>query len=310
VIFGISWKREEIIGLYNGKEIVTSYSPFQTNPYFGVEIHVLVIFVVAIALIFQVGFISNHLIGFDVNVESYVFKSTRVNGNWSPSRLGANSDIARFESVLSITVLPVIYSVILNIDSETLFKIVYPLFLSLIALVLYRVYEIQTKKSVAILAVLFLMFSTTFIGMEQLGLARQIVAELFLALSLFLLVNEGMPVKTRQVLFLVFGAALVVSHYAVAYSYVFLIVVYFIASRKWRFRNLVNTETVLLLLVITFLWYLYVSDAPFLKAITDLNRISRNFFPDLGNPVSRSSQVATLTTAPTSIASLINRAMY
>jgi hypothetical protein len=42
VIFGISWKREEIIGLYNGKEIVTSYSPFQTNPYFGVEIHVLI----------------------------------------------------------------------------------------------------------------------------------------------------------------------------------------------------------------------------------------------------------------------------
>jgi uncharacterized membrane protein len=272
--------------------------------------HILIVFMVAIALIFQTSFISNHLMGFDVNVESYVFKSVLVDNHWSPSRLGVDSDIARFKSVLSVTILPAIYSLTLNIDSETLFKIVYPLFLSLTALVLYRVYEIQTKKSVAILAVLFLMFSTTFIGMEQLGLARQIVAELFLALSLFLLVNEAMPLRTRQVLFLVFGAPLVVSHYAVAYFYVFLIVVYFIASRKWRFRNLVNTETVLLLLAITFLWYLYVSDAPFLKAITDLNGIYNNFYPDLNNPVSRSAQVATLTTAPTSIASLFNRVVF
>lgn len=272
--------------------------------------HPLVVLVVAIALTFQLRAISNHIMGFDVHYESYVFKSTVANGHWSPLRLGTESVQARFLSVLSVTILPAIYSVVLNIDSETLFVLVFPLFLSLIPLVLYRAYEIQTKKSVAFLAVLFLMFSTTFIGMEQLGLARQVVAELFLALSIFLLVNETIPRTTRQVLFLVFGAAMVVSHYAVAYFYVFLIVVYFIALKKWRSKSLVNTETVVLLLVFTFLWYLYASDAPLLKAVTDLNRVYSNFVPDLISPAARSSQVATLSSTPTSIASLFNRAVF
>jgi hypothetical protein len=46
VLFGISWKREQISGIDNGKEIVKSYSPFQINPYFGFEIHVLILSII------------------------------------------------------------------------------------------------------------------------------------------------------------------------------------------------------------------------------------------------------------------------
>jgi hypothetical protein len=43
VIVGMSWKREEVRGVdATGKEFVKSYSAYQINPYFGMEIHCLI----------------------------------------------------------------------------------------------------------------------------------------------------------------------------------------------------------------------------------------------------------------------------
>jgi hypothetical protein len=42
-IIGMSWKREEVRGVdATGKEFVKSYSAFQINPYFGMEVHCLI----------------------------------------------------------------------------------------------------------------------------------------------------------------------------------------------------------------------------------------------------------------------------
>lgn len=43
VLVGISWKREAVRGVDGaGKEFVKSYSAYQINPYFGMEVHILI----------------------------------------------------------------------------------------------------------------------------------------------------------------------------------------------------------------------------------------------------------------------------
>jgi len=41
-IAGISWKKEIVYGVDNGRRFVKSYSGYQTYPYFGIEVHCLV----------------------------------------------------------------------------------------------------------------------------------------------------------------------------------------------------------------------------------------------------------------------------
>lgn len=41
-IAGISWKKEIVYGLDNGRKFVKSYSGWEINPYFGIEVHCLI----------------------------------------------------------------------------------------------------------------------------------------------------------------------------------------------------------------------------------------------------------------------------
>ncbi|MGD8506729.1 MAG: DUF2206 domain-containing protein, partial [Candidatus Bathyarchaeota archaeon] len=249
----------------------------------------------------------------DIHLENYVFRATESRGYWSPPNLGVVGALshARFESVLSITILPTVYSLLLDVEGEIIFKIIYPLIFSLVPLVLYRIYEVQMRRSVALFSVFFFMSSPyAFFGAEPLSLGRQMVGEFFLVLSIFLLVDKSMSEQKQRVLFLVFGAALVVSHYALSYFYVFLVVLTFLLLRKWRSRKLLSAVSVLLLLTMTFLWYLYISDAPLIKLTEDFRRIYYNFIEDLLNPAARAPQLSTLSSPPPSIVSLIHRIVF
>jgi len=275
------------------------------------QIFVVLIFSVSIALLLQTSLISRYLMGWDIHLEDYVFKTVMANGLWSPLRLGIDSDVARFESVLSITILPTIYSLFSGLSQEVLFKIVYPLIFSLIPLVLFQTYKAQMDKKLAVLSVFFFMSQPFgFFGAEPLSLARQIIAELFLVLSVYLLVDKRIQTTKKWLLFLIFGGALIMSHYALSYFYVFFLALALIVLRRWKSRELLNLTTFLIIFVMTFAWYTYVSDAPFLKVENDVRRIYNNFGADLLNPQARSSAVSTLAAAPPSIVSVIHRVLF
>jgi len=270
--------------------------------------HVLMVLMISMALVLHTVLISNYIMGEDIHVEVYVFKQTLNNGIWTSPGVGVDTDIARFASVLSITILPTVYSIFLNSDIETIFKIIFPLLFSLVPLVLYRTYELQTGKTIALLSTLFFMSSSlAFFGMEPLVLARQEIAEVLFVLSIYLLVEKGIPIQKRRLLLIVIGAGLIVSHYALAYVYILLIILSFILSRRWRSRDVLNASLILLLFAMTFAWYVYVSNAPLLKISDDIARIERNFTRDLYNPAARSSQVATLASSPQTIVGVFNR---
>ena len=274
--------------------------------------HIQTIFIVCIALIFQTSLITKRLAGYDIHLETFVFKSTENRGYWVPPKVQIQSDTARFESVLSITVLPAIFSVFLNINAEIIFKLVYPLIYSIVPLILYRAYiAAGVEKHSAFLSILFFISSPTFFGIEPLSLMRQIIGQLFFALLIFVLLNEKISKSNRSVLFIIFSASLIVSHYALAYLFVFIAIFVFLGSAcKQKYASILDIKSLLLLLTMTFAWYTFVSDAPLLKLQDDIRRIYYNFSNDIFNPEARGAQVATLVQQPNNFLELMHRGIF
>ncbi|MCL0070508.1 DUF2206 domain-containing protein [Dehalococcoidia bacterium] len=194
------------------------------NRFIPRRLYPLAVVMIAISLLWHWSLISQYLWGFDIQWEYYFQNLVLANSFWDhtlPFDLNA---------VLSIVMLAPIYSLILNMDSVWVFKIVYPLFFSLVPLALFQVFRKQTDDKIAFLAVFFFMsFPTFFISM--LALARQQIAALFFALSILLLLDKGMAATKRAALLIIFGFSIVVSHYGLSYFYMgYLLLALFLLS--------------------------------------------------------------------------------
>lgn len=260
--------------------------------------YALALLAIAIALLFLFTFTSRYIIGYDVYGEYYVFKLTATNLHWSNTIPSANLELATYNSMLSITILPTIYSYVLNVDSAWVLKLVYPLFFSLVPLALYLIYEKQVGKRIAFLSTFFFLSYNVFYD-EMLGLARQMIAEFFFILLILLLVEKEMDKRKRFILFTVFSAALVVSHYSISYIFLFLILIdalYLSLTRNVaakRERNFIWTSF-FLFLVMVFSWYTFTSGSAPLRAllITDQS-VLNSTLTDFLNLATRSSSVTT-----------------
>jgi uncharacterized membrane protein len=243
------------------------------------------IFSISIALVCQVPLTSKYIVGWDANLEYYVFRLTQLNGHWGLLNTNVYSlGVSMYDSMLSITLLPSVYSVLMRVQGEIVFKMLFPFLLSLIPLTLYRICEKQFGKMVGLLSILFFVFTyTAFYGPEILSLNRQIVSEFFLLLSIFLLINKTIPMKIRRLFLIIFGATIVVSHYSIAYIYLIIVTLIFIISRlKPKLDSPTNTLTISLIWGITFFWY-SIGSSPTLTLFT--NTIKAAFDGLFGNLV-------------------------
>ncbi|HGE72535.1 TPA: DUF2206 domain-containing protein [Candidatus Poribacteria bacterium] len=240
------------------------------------------LFSISIALICQVLLTSKYIIGWDSNVEYYIFTwVNKINGHWTFLDVNLNSiRTLSYNSMLSITLLPALYSVLMGAQNEIVFKILYPFIFSFVPLVIYRIYEEQFGKLVGLLSSFFFIFNyVAFSGPEPLGLNRQIVGELFLALSIFILINNTIPLEKRRWLLIIFGAALTVSHYSLSFIYLFLLTIVFIISRvKPKFDNTLNSETALIIFVITLSWSAIGPSAPLITMSNTLKQALIDLF--------------------------------
>jgi uncharacterized membrane protein len=164
--------------------------------------------------------------------------------------------------MLSITLLPAVYSALMNVQGEIVFRTLYPFIFCLVPLTLYRIWEKLFGKLIGLLSALFFVFtSSAFYGVT--GIARQITGNLFLLLSVFLIINKTLPVTKRRLLLVIFGAALAVSHYALACIYLVIVAFVFIVSKaKNRFDGTLNTTTTVFLFAMTFSWFGIVTSSP------------------------------------------------
>lgn len=249
------------------------------------------LFVISLSLLLQTSLISRHIMGWDIFNEYSVYESVRAAGSWtSPGIvLGSHNPISDLNSILSITILPTAYSTVLNLNGELIFKIIFPFIFCVVPIFLFKTYETQLGKIVALLSVFFFVAEPmNLYGLESVSLAREMITYLFLSAMIFCFVKQDIDLKTRRVLVITFSAGLAVSHYSLAFLSVFLIVFAFVAMRiVGRKDQLMNLTLVLCIVGITFAWYMYVATPP-LNSLTDaLHNIASKLTTDLFNAQNR-----------------------
>lgn len=268
----------------------------------------LMIIVLALSLLYSQSLISHYLTGSDIHIEYYYQNLVVVNSFWD------SSYYSNVNGMLSITMLCPVYSLVLGIDSVWVFKIIYPLFYCLVPLALFEAYKQQTNAKTALMAAFFFMSFWCFF-VEMGSLARQQVAELFLALLILLITEREITPFQKAFLIIVFVISLTISHYALAYIFIGLCVLSrllltlaksraaSVYLRGWTkgFTNpspnpgmitsrsgvasspsILKWNTIALLAVFSFAWYAYLcSSAPFnavVRAIYNLYESLSEFF--------------------------------
>jgi uncharacterized membrane protein len=258
------------------------------------KLYPLVIFAVSMALTFQLLLTSRYTIGYDAQVEYYVFRLTSINGYWHflPVSINSMAEVT-FNSMLSVTILPTIYSALMNINGEIVFKFFYSFVFSLVPVTLYRIYERQIGKSASLLSTFFFISGTlVFYGVEPLSLNRQIVAEFFLVLSILVLLGKKISVEKRRLLLIVFGTAMTVSHYSIMFIYLALVFsIYVILKIKGKPDEVLNSAIVFFLFTVAFSWY-SIAVSPLTTLSYFFQTVFSRFFTGLFIPATRGSVVS------------------
>lgn len=248
---------------------------------FSKDFFPLIILILSVSLILHRSLISSQLWGSDIFEEYYFAKMVISTHFWNPSLY---SDL---NAMLSVVLLPAIYHYICKIDLINVFKIVYPLIFSFIPLGLYKIFETQTSKKIAFLAAFLFMSMGEFYGVLP-ALARQGVGTIFLVLLVMLIVSDEKRSKSNSILYIAFGLSLVVSHYALTYIFLGLLLSTWLILKLTRGlskRSKVTFNGFLVFLVFVFMWYVYNTEAStFSNIIFIIYNISVHFYSSFLDP--------------------------
>jgi uncharacterized membrane protein len=180
------------------------------------RIYIPIIFLMSISLVLPLALRSNHLIGADINSEYYIFQQTLQNARWQPVMHNI------LDSCLSISILPSIYQSFLVVNSEYLFKILYPVIFSISPVVVYLITRKYLSSLYSFLAIIFFMSQVSFIDAEL--SPRTVIALLFVALTIMALFRKGLRTFDRYLLFIIFSIAVILSHYTTAFIFLLVLV--------------------------------------------------------------------------------------
>ncbi|MFC1991161.1 DUF2206 domain-containing protein [Chloroflexota bacterium] len=175
------------------------------------KIYPLIILLTSLSIVLLMGLRSSHLIGYDIHKEYYIFQQTILNGHW---QVVMNNPL---DSALSISILPAMYQSFVNIDSEFLFKLLYPTIFSILPLVIYYFSRKYIGNLNALFASFFFMSQSLFLSSAS--NPRTTVAIFFFALSLTVLFLDNLDYMSKRVLFLLFSFSVIISHYSTAYIF-------------------------------------------------------------------------------------------
>lgn len=258
------------------------------------NLYPIAIVTIAVSLLFHSSLTSNNMIHFgsDMPGEVFAFKIVENNAHWSPvNPYFWDLSVGRTYAMLSVTILPTIYTNLLNIDIIWMFKTLYPLIFALVPLSLYKLWsKFINEKYAFVSAFLFMAYNVFYT--EMLGLSKQMIGELFFVLLLLVILNKKLRPTSKTSCFLIFSFALVTSHYALAEIFLFLILFVLISliimKKPSRYITL---TTVFCFFVIMFSWYLYTSNSAVFNAFIEFGEHVYNQLGEFFNPAARGQTV-------------------
>lgn len=216
----------------------------------------------AISILIMFSLRSWHILGWDINQEYLVFILTKNLQAWSIHTLNSSYNLC-----LSITILPMILNTFININSEYIFKLIFPILFSIVPLIIYLISNKFIEEKYAFLSAFFFISQYWFFEAMP-ALARQEIAFIFLGSILLLILNENLSKRVNNLLLIIFGISIPVSHYSTAYIWLATIFIFYIINRILKITILNKIEPcfslkyLLLMLSFTFIWVFQINSVP------------------------------------------------
>jgi uncharacterized membrane protein len=196
--------------------------------------------------------------GFDINQEFASASKVLSQGFWvSPKVSGA------YDSMLSITVLPVVLSLFSNLSLTIIFKVFYALVLAYIPTVLFMVCVRYVSRFTAMSVTGVLVIGSISFIPQMTALNRQVIGFVFFV-GILLVINEtNWTLQRKKIVGLTMACGMAASHYSTAYlaSAMFAIFLplsllnFFFSSKRFVYTRRVFTPTFSLsLILITVIW--------------------------------------------------------
>ena len=267
------------------------------------HLYPLAVFSIALALLWHYSLISNHLTGYDIFSEYYYYIQVMKTGYWNPAIPHT------YNAMLSVTILPAVYTYFLNMPGEAFFKIIYPLLYALVPLALYAIYCKQLSGRQAFASAFFFMSIYVFFLLMPSG-NRQMIAELFFVLLIMLIMDKQIT-SSGKILFILFGASLVVSHYSLSYIFITFLILSIIMLYIYKgSKSQITIYSVILFSVLCLAWYIFISSSAPLKSLVDLGKhIYQNAIASFSDMFSRDASPY-FTLAASSNIHQINKIVY
>ncbi len=246
------------------------------------------VWMIGMSLLLMHGLTSYHLMGRDVHTEFYCFRLALSNFHWDISKYYNSCN-----ACLSVTILPMVYHTLSNINGEYIFKLFFGLIGSITPLGIYIISKKYIGKRYAFFASLLLIFQLAFIYSMQ-SSTKQEIATLFFVLAILVLFDVEVDKLSKKILFLIFMFSVVVSHYATAYIFFILMamILLTLSSRSFftteKASKFITAGITVLFFSVIFFWYSQVTQAPFNSGVNFFEQTFRNlgnfFVEDLRNP--------------------------
>jgi uncharacterized membrane protein len=232
----------------------------------------LLIFSISLIMVYSTTLFTNSVVGTDIFGEYRTAELTGMYQSWD------SGDYHILNSAISVTILPQIFYSFCGIDLLTYFKIMVPFIYSIIPVGLYALYTNMFSKIMSgkarMFAVLLIIFTWYFFQLIP-GVAREEIGEYFLILLVFVLLERDISNIALSVLF---SISIILSHYTIAFVFLMIlagyIIFYYIIKKFlmiYHKENIpparVGFSYVLLFLVFSFIWYLYISSGAILRGI-------------------------------------------
>jgi uncharacterized membrane protein len=252
----------------------------------------IILLVISVSLISFVNSFTttSFIVGSDIHSEFYAFRITADSGRWIANYPSNDPIILKAFASLGVTILPASYYNIAGIEATLLFKILYPIIAVFIILGVYQLLRTQIDEKSAFLASFFFIIISVSYGW---GPAKQIVAELFYVLLFLILLKKDLPPIYRNLLLIVFGISLVVTHYSLSYIFMFTLFCWWIAQHFFKKgSNKIHLGFVVLFFTLAFSWYLFVSNGvSYNDLLNNFTNIGQNFFTDFFNFSERGDKI-------------------
>ena len=208
--------------------LITAYIVFLTvySKNTPEKIYPPIIMCISVALVLLLALRSNHILGADIHTEYYVFLQTMLTGKWHAVAGSA------LDGCLSISILPAIYQSFLHINSEYLYKLLYPVLFSASPIIVYLIAKKYLNSIYAFLATIFYISQYYFLNAEF--SPRTIIALLFFALSIMVIFNDSLKSFERYFLLGSFSISVIISHYSTANIFLLLLLFTFLLERLFH----------------------------------------------------------------------------